>query len=207
MRHEGYWAAERLIADLRSTNPDLVRMPRPIVEIAREFGVEYDPLRPGLGIHFSGLLDGNKIYVSDNDSVHRVRYTIAHELAHYLLGSTLHNGLSFRGLHTTEHQDVEAEADGFASGLLLDQPRLRDLLAGMIPDLCGLSVEGWADMECEHRVISRITTTCNVSYPMVLQALADAGLVEGIMPWGDCPGVAFSRYRKARAARTSGKAG
>ncbi len=66
------------------------------------------------------IVDGNEfsVVVNDNESIQRIRFTIAHELGHYLLG---HLGTDIINLNR-EYKNIkpvqETEADMFAARLL-----------------------------------------------------------------------------------------
>lgn len=69
----------------------------------------------------SGKLDGNTIRVNINHHIHRQRFTLAHELGHYLLD---HKGNLYRTLNFdiyTDDRDYqnELEANDFAAKILM----------------------------------------------------------------------------------------
>lgn len=115
--------------------------------IAEEVGLKviYDDLGPGPDI--SGLLVSNKngafIFVQKDDHPHRQRFTIAHEIGHFVLrhqfesGKHVHvdrgNFISQRGPRASEGLDPkEIEANQFAASLLLPvklvQRRVKELV-------------------------------------------------------------------------------
>ncbi|MEZ3454296.1 MAG: ImmA/IrrE family metallo-endopeptidase [Oscillospiraceae bacterium] len=90
------------------------------------------------------IVDGNEfsIIVNDNESVNRIRFTIAHELGHYLLG---HLGSDITNLnrgYDSIKPIQETEADIFASRLLAPACVLWGINAQtveQISEVCGIS--------------------------------------------------------------------
>jgi Zn-dependent peptidase ImmA (M78 family) len=75
----------------------------------------------------SGLLDkANKsIYVNATDSQERQRFTIAHELAHYIYGHDEDKfGLNYRD-GNRDRNSAERQADDFAAEVLMPSPIVR----------------------------------------------------------------------------------
>lgn len=71
----------------------------------------------------SGILAKNTIYISQNIHLHRQRFTIAHELGHYLIHKKQDNsykGVRFRSQFVaSQEKKEEREANVFASLLLM----------------------------------------------------------------------------------------
>lgn len=121
----------------------LGRPPVPVEEIAKRLGV--DIKYQSLEANVSGVLvrRGDKVVIGVNANHHgnRQRFTIAHELGHYLLhpdtptvfvdGAFVH----FRGEDITGPSDSrELEANAFAGTLLLPESALRVDLRGQLID-------------------------------------------------------------------------
>ncbi|MDB4889232.1 MAG: hypothetical protein JWL61_1087 [Gemmatimonadetes bacterium] len=121
----------------------ITKAPVPVEDLAKSLGVEvrYQSLEPNV----SGVLvrRGNKVVIGVNSNHHsnRQRFTIAHELGHYLLhpdsptvfvdGALVH----FRGEDLTGPSDLrELEANAFAGALLLPEATLRLDLRGQYID-------------------------------------------------------------------------
>ena len=119
--------AERLIEQLAISH-----LPIDVENIADQLGLSviYDDLGPDV----SGLLvtntDGAHIFVQAHDHENRQRFTVAHEIAHFILrhqfesGKHVHvdrgNFISQRGPRSSEGIDSkEIEANQFASCLLM----------------------------------------------------------------------------------------
>src|ERR1700683_3832334 len=107
---------------------DIRRAPVPVDAIARAVGldVRYSPGRPDV----SGALirNGKSAVIAVNSAQHenRQRFTIAHEIGHFLLhkGTNLHFdedfSVKFRdALSSKAEDDLEIEANQFAASLLM----------------------------------------------------------------------------------------
>lgn len=131
---------------------------KPVQEIIRSFTdnppVNIVGLAEALGIKvwekpmptFSGMVmpddinggrSGYSIYVNSEDSLNRRRFTIAHEIAHYLLHRNKYTG-SFKDDRMYRSPGVssasEAEANRLAADLLMPRRLIRKLLAEGISD-------------------------------------------------------------------------
>ncbi|MEO6325598.1 MAG: ImmA/IrrE family metallo-endopeptidase [Thermoanaerobaculia bacterium] len=126
--------ADRLVLRLR-----ISQAPVDVEQIARQVGLPV--VRADLGVDVSGLLVTNAeesfICVQEHDAPVRQRFTIAHELGHFLLrhqfqpGSHVHvdrgNFISQRGERATTGVDPkEIEANQFAAALLMPQHLVGD---------------------------------------------------------------------------------
>jgi Zn-dependent peptidase ImmA (M78 family) len=69
----------------------------------------------------SGALMGKKIYVNTKDSIKRQRFTLAHELGHYLLGHNFEEEILYRKSSMETNDYKEKEANCFAANLLVDE--------------------------------------------------------------------------------------
>lgn len=103
--------------------------------IAQRLGIEVHPLRQNS--EMSGLAeirpDGRKIIAyNPNERQYRTRFTIAHELAHHLLGHTAQYDRCFRDYSDASHQYenrwIETEANRFAAELLMPGEALKVLI-------------------------------------------------------------------------------
>lgn len=119
--------------------------PIPVEEIAADMGLEIRRL-PLEGGSVSGLLyqsdDATVIGVNSKDAPTRQRFTIAHEIGHYLLHGKrkLHVDKGFR-VHlrdqtSSEASDVaEIEANQFAAELLMPEMMIREALQDKMIDV------------------------------------------------------------------------
>lgn len=80
----------------------------------------------------SGMLAKKTIYISTNIHENRKRFTLAHELGHYLIHKKADNsykGVRFRSEHiSTQEKNEEREANHFASLLLIPTNFLKEEL-------------------------------------------------------------------------------
>ena len=119
------------------------RAPVPVEEIAKALGIEvkYSPGRPDV----SGALvrDGRSAFIAVNSAQHenRQRFTIAHEIGHFLRhkGTRLHFdedfSVNFRDALSSEAKDsVEIEANQFAASLLMPRHFIRKDMTRFISD-------------------------------------------------------------------------
>lgn len=119
--------------DRRTLAPFTDRAPVPIGAIADAFGVEVISLT--LPADISGLIrelspksEKYQIQVNNTDVAVRQRFTVAHEMAHYLLhrSSIGTDGITDSILYRSKLSDrVEAEANRFAAALLLPWERVQ----------------------------------------------------------------------------------
>jgi Zn-dependent peptidase ImmA (M78 family) len=119
------------------------RVPIPVEHLAKTLGIEvrYSPGRPDV----SGALirDGKSAVIAVNSAQHenRQRFTIAHEIGHFLLhkGTTLHLdedfSVNFRDAHSSEAtDDLEISANQFAASLLMPSHLIRKDMTRFISD-------------------------------------------------------------------------
>ena len=105
------------------------RPPVPTVPVANELGLEVFKTRPGAwSTNISGLLRKSPddpasfhIYVNGDHHLNRRRFTIAHEIAHFVLHRDLiGDGIAEDALYRSGLSNkVEAEANRFAAGILM----------------------------------------------------------------------------------------
>ena len=115
----------------------MVQAPVPVDEVARYLGIQVDEV--DLGEECSGMLvreEGSVVIgVNANHHEHRKRFTIAHEIAHYML----HGGeayidkpphIDFRAADSgSGTQQEETEANQFAAALLMPADQVRAAVA------------------------------------------------------------------------------
>ncbi|MCA0392879.1 MAG: ImmA/IrrE family metallo-endopeptidase [Proteobacteria bacterium] len=67
----------------------------------------------------------------------RIRFTLAHEFGHYILHREMKSEFrcSLRDMHEWDQRDIEAEADVFASYLLMPLDDYRNQVAGLLPSI------------------------------------------------------------------------
>ena len=131
----------RIRADLRrasreaaSRTKDFSTPPIPVLDIAETSGVDvvFDPFSQYSG-RVSGFCDfaERRIYVNDDDSFERQRFTIAHELGHWVLHRELFESEPQRyavlpRFSSPDFSDpIEQEANRFAADLLVPSHLLR----------------------------------------------------------------------------------
>jgi len=125
---------QKLLEDNNVTNP-----PVPLTQIAKSCGLRI--VANSLEGDLSGFLYRDKdrkiIGVNTNHSSTRQNFTIAHELAHFLLHDqeTLHVDHEFRvrlrdGVSSQGTDDAEREANFFAASLLMPKPFIDKDLQG-----------------------------------------------------------------------------
>ena len=122
--------------------------------------LELPVTREDLGPAVSGLLVNNGtqayIYVQKNDAETRRRFTVAHEIGHYLLGHQFRGGehvhvdkgnfISQRGPRSSTSVDpMEIEANQFAASLLMPSQLLKQHAAGYGTTLLDSDVSALAD--------------------------------------------------------------
>lgn len=96
--------------------------------IAQRYGIEVVPLNPADGL--SGIADVSSdgrliIGYNPTEPRYRIRFTIAHEFAHHMLGHTNGQKACFRdfsdGNHRYENPAIETAANRFAAELLMPE--------------------------------------------------------------------------------------
>lgn len=100
-------------------------LPIKVVHIANYYGIkvlkdsDYHLLQPSqYGISFITPKGNWIIIYNDTDPLPRVRFTVAHELGHILLGHPLFNAKNHTRMFDITRPQVEIEADSFAARLL-----------------------------------------------------------------------------------------
>lgn len=131
-------AAEMLLHDLEITDK---QYPFPVVSVLKKMGFQLlrgsfkDPFQSGLIAVDSSLPEQNPAFTADrivlvnkNDSVAHQRFTIAHEIAHYIFDyDERTQPIYYKSYLTTETEsDVEWRANRFAAELLMPTKHFRD---------------------------------------------------------------------------------
>lgn len=161
---------EKLLRDGNITEP-----PVPVETIAKEQGlvILFERLDSDLSGFVSGPEHGSIIGVNTSHPKVRQRFTIAHELGHYLLHQTtnLHVDRSFlmkrTELSSQGTDDDEIEANAFAAELLMP----RDLLATDLKNVGDLDL-------ADDSVISDLARRYRVSTQALLLRLINLGYVD-----------------------------
>ncbi|MGG5216998.1 ImmA/IrrE family metallo-endopeptidase [Rahnella variigena] len=104
--------------------------------IAEKMGIEVKPLNtsrnPGVSGMAEILNDGRKIIGYNRaDSYSRIRFTLAHELGHHILGHTASYDRCFRDYpedHNNSNSWIEREANKFAAELLMPEQALKIMI-------------------------------------------------------------------------------
>lgn len=97
-----------------------------VIELARVLGlnVKYEMMND----EQSGYIEDNEIHVNSNHHINRQRFTIAHEIAHYLLD---HKGVNKRtsdsSLYTFQQMGFERAANDLAANLLMPESQVEAL--------------------------------------------------------------------------------
>ena len=120
--------AEKVIKENSITSP-----PIPVVDIANSYGliVEEDNLMGDAGKLF---FKENKIVINENDQIPRRRFTIAHELGHFLMHRNLAEFQKKECIERSmpilaeEKEWYEKEADYFAANILVPFDFLKDCI-------------------------------------------------------------------------------
>jgi hypothetical protein len=196
-RRDAYLAGRFWIEEMARQDRRLEAVPLPL-----------DALRQakGLGLRVKVLPDGTHaalvdrtIYLAENQSSRRARFSVAHEVAHVVLGH------SVLGPGVGRDFMVEAEADACAAGWLVPHAHLVAELQSL--GIKGqMSVDEWVEAEWRDGIVDRLVRTYDASHATVATALHDAGLVRGHDPWqrpgeGDMPAIVGAVLEARRRRR------
>lgn len=123
---------------LEALGPNVAKYPLPVVTVLEKMGFQLfrgtfdNPDQSGIIMVDSSLPEQNKLFETDravvvnrNDSVAHQRFTVAHEIAHYIFDYDERTQPTYRKAYlTTEHEDaVEKRANRFAAELLMPADR------------------------------------------------------------------------------------
>jgi Zn-dependent peptidase ImmA (M78 family) len=114
--------------------------PIPLLDIVSSYGLnisyaDFSDIPRGNEIAGFIVLDENKIVVNEDDSPNRQRFTIAHELSHFIMHQKyIKNGKEYtvllrRPLKNHKYSSEEQEANCFAANLLVPIEILRNYSA------------------------------------------------------------------------------
>lgn len=113
------------------TKLSVIKPPVPLDKVAELFGLTIVPY-PQMPLGLSGFTtkDRDKIFIALNTNIseQRKRFTIAHEIGHFLLGHEIDYQVNSNVIERP--RDQEREADQFAGELLMPFDFLRDALSG-----------------------------------------------------------------------------
>lgn len=149
----------------------------------------------------SGMLVNGNVIVSGGLSPIETRFTVAHEIGHHRLGTT--HGVASDPL-------IEAEADGYAGGLLMPEVVLeklfwrRGITLGM-----PFTPRDLVYIRSVLVAVARGTDRkphLKVSVETLLLAMADAGLIDGEEPF-ECHYRLLDFWRRSSAAPRTGSQG
>lgn len=169
-RRYGYTAAVEYTAAVFGANPNYARLPRPVYKMARAgyFRIRDIPLPDETW----GMLVERTIHLTTRMGYVKARFTVGHEMGHGLLGTGC------------EGESVdEAEANAFASGLLMPHDAVRAFLEARLIAAEALSIPAWVEEERRFRTLFEMRKTFGVSLQTALQTLTDMGAVKGFTPW------------------------
>ncbi len=155
--------------------------PVPVEELARELGirVHYEPFDGDL----SGVLlrdqDRTIIGINSRHATVRQRFTVAHELGHFLLhtGNKVHVDREFRvnfrdTTHNTGSASEEMEANRFAAALLMPESLMREAFRRKTTN----GFDPLGDHDESDEVIQKLAREFKVSYQALLIRLGEIGL-------------------------------
>ncbi|PSR35710.1 MAG: hypothetical protein C7B44_12825 [Sulfobacillus thermosulfidooxidans] len=163
------------------TKFDVASYPIPIEDLARGLGirVHYEPFDGDL----SGILlrdeDRTIIGINSRQASVRQRFTVAHELGHFLLhsGNKVHIDREFRvnfrdATHPTSSGGEETEANRFAAALLMPESLMREAFRRKTSN--GFNPIG--DDDDANDVLRKLAREFKVSYQAFLLRLGELGL-------------------------------
>jgi len=167
--------AQQILKELGITEP-----PVPIQRVAQELGLEIEPAALGDGISGILVIEGDKGKIGYNrvDAEVRQRFTIAHELAHYIL----HRGkrpifidrkyaVYLRsGRSSTGEDRQEIQANQMAAALLMPSRQVRAAVRDTVFDLG------------DEEGIQELAEQFNVSTQAMSFRLLNLGLGDGLEP-------------------------
>lgn len=176
-RRDAYLAGRAWIEAVAEDVPALRSVPVSITAMRQAKGLGFAVARLPAGTQ--AVLAGRTIYLSTSQGAVRARFSVAHEVAHSVLG--------------TGHGDdplAEDEADACAAALLVPHGHLVARVREMgLP--APMTADEWAEADWHERVVARLARLYYVSYPALALSLLDAGLVLGEAPW-ERPGGSLS---------------
>lgn len=173
------WAEKKANKLLDSLN--INQIPIPVEEIAHRLNINisYEPFEGDLsGVLFRDNSD-TIIGVNSNESDKRQRFTIAHELGHFVLheGDQLHIDhnfkVNFRNSVSSQGSNFnEIEANAFAASLLMPEKLVREIYETSIPN----GVDPFSDDD-HSKEIALLAKLFNVSKTAMLIRLSKLDLL------------------------------
>jgi Zn-dependent peptidase ImmA (M78 family) len=173
------WAEKKATKILETLNID--QIPIPVEEIAYKLNIKisYEPFEGDLsGLLYRDNLD-TIIGVNSNESDKRQRFTIAHELGHFILheGDQLHVDHNFKvnfrdSISSQGSKLIEIEANAFAASLLMPEALVREAYETAIPN----GVDPFSDDDHSEEV-TLLAKLFNVSKTAMLIRLGKLGLL------------------------------
>ncbi|WP_170288224.1 ImmA/IrrE family metallo-endopeptidase [Marilutibacter maris] len=117
----------------RLAHSDLLRTPVDVYSVAEFLGLEVQ--EEVMDDELSGYIEPRKsgwvIGVNSYHHPNRQRFTVAHEIAHFLLHKPKERHLDVTFARRSGGRNkMEAEADSFAANLLMPESEVRDLISG-----------------------------------------------------------------------------
>jgi Zn-dependent peptidase ImmA (M78 family) len=174
------WAEKKAYKLLENLNID--QIPIPVEEIAKRLDIKisYEPFEGDLSV--SGLLYRDNshtiIGVNSNESDKRQRFTIAHELGHFILheGDQLHVDHNFKvnfrnSVSSQGSNSNEIEANAFAASLLMPEHLISEAYETTISN----GVDPFSDDHSEE--VALLAKLFNVSQTAMLIRLGKLGLL------------------------------
>lgn len=157
---------------------DISEIPTPLEEIADYFGIYIQEEELGSGI--SGILiregDNSIIGVNKTDFNSRKRFTIAHEIGHFVMhqGNELHIDrkykVNFRDKNSSLANNIEEmEANAFAAAILMPEKKIKQFVNQKLTQ--GIDIEDSEELQT-------IAETFGVSKQALLIRLSKLGLIE-----------------------------
>jgi len=114
-------------------------------------------------IEHSGKISNKEILVNEYESKNRQRFTIAHEIGHFIFD----HGESLRTIHEEQYKNIiektnEIVANNFAANLLMPKNLVLELLVDNLKKL-GYDVTEEFDNDVEKKLVQSVADTLNVS--------------------------------------------
>jgi Zn-dependent peptidase ImmA (M78 family) len=153
-------------------------LPIPVDKIANHYNIEIQ--EEDFEGELSGVLirslDGNIIGVNSKHHDNRKRFTIAHELGHFILhkGDAIHIDRGFRVNYRDEHSSLainleEVEANAFAAALLMPEKKLKEVIRKKLKE--GIDLEDSTELK-------NLAKTFQVSQQSLLIRLMKLDLID-----------------------------
>jgi Zn-dependent peptidase ImmA (M78 family) len=146
--------ARRLLSDLKIDEPPIA-----LEQVARGCGLEVEYVHKPKGFFGQLIRERRLIEVQDDVHPNRQRFTLAHEIGHYVLGhDPTWSVFDSRSIENPKRVN-EKQADIFASELLMSEPQLR---------------KQWTELNKDYKLMAR---KFGVSEEAMFLRLQDAKLI------------------------------